>query len=98
MRGDTLPDNHRYHGDCSDENADSKNHPPRALVLAPSSRTHDEKLITVVNRLLPFGCVFLAAICFVIPSARGISQSKRGSHKLLSVINRLVRDPSLRSG
>src|SRR5438552_18013853 len=49
MRGDTLPDNHRHHGDCSDENADSKNHPPWALALAPSSRTHDEKLITVVK-------------------------------------------------
>src|SRR5205823_7602911 len=102
MRGDTLPDNHRHHGDCSDENADSKNHPPWALALAPSSRTHDEKLITVVNRLLPVGCFFLAAICTASlchpERKRGISQSKRGSHKLLRVINQLVRDPSLRSG
>jgi len=70
MRGDTLPDNHRHHGDCSDENADSKNHPPWALALAPSSRTHDEKLITVVNRLLPVGCVFLAAICALLTHRR----------------------------
>jgi len=44
MRGDTLPDNHRHHGDCSDENADSKNDAPRALALAQSSRTHVEIL------------------------------------------------------
>ena len=29
---------------------------------------------------------------------RGISQSESGAHKLLSVIEQLVRDPSLRSG
>jgi len=28
----------------------------------------------------------------------GISQSKRGAHKLISVINEVMRDPSLRSG
>jgi hypothetical protein len=58
-----LPDNHRHHRDRGRENTDPKNDAPRALALAQSSRTHDVNPITVVNRPLPVGCVFLAAIC-----------------------------------
>jgi len=80
MRGDSLPHDHPQDRNRGDENADSKNDPPRALALAQNSRTHDEKLITVVNQLLPVGCVFLAAICFVIPSASEGSHSRSADH------------------
>ena len=67
VRSDSLPHHHPDNHDRGGENANPENDPPRALVLAQSSRTHDEKLITVVNQLLPVGCVFLAAVCAVKP-------------------------------
>src|ERR1700731_4671956 len=58
-----LPHDHSHNRDRCGENANPKNDPPRALALTQSSRTHDVNPITVVNRLLPVSCVFLAAIC-----------------------------------
>src|SRR5438046_5410541 len=83
VRGDSLPDHHPHDRDRGRENADPKNDAPRALALAQSSRTHDEKLSTVVNRLLPVGCVFLAAICTASLALSSPSASEGISRKVI---------------